>query len=468
MASFTEGLVEGMVTAFSKFSYLHVIALSSSRQYTGGTVDARVAGDELGARYVLEGSLRKAGDDIRLSMQLVDVTGGTHLWAETYGRSVAGTGLFELQDELTEKIVSTVADMHGVLLRSMIELVRRKAPDSLTPYEAVLLAYAYWQTMYVEEHAVARACLERAVEVAPHNSDAWACLAHMYIEEYKQSHNPLPDSVGRAIGAARRAIDLDSSNSLAFDALAQASYFGGDLSAFRTAAERAIALNPLAGYTTAFMGQLIAQTGEWDRGLTYTRRAMNLNPHHPGWYHFAPFWNHYRLGEYAEALDAIQKVNMPGYYWTHVALAAVNGQLGREKAASTAVREAVALLPDVGKQIEDDLVKWRLWDSLGPSFVEGLKKAGLEVAEPVEGAAPHRVHTSSDPSAGAEPKASSDASGGDVVAPEPSESIAVLPFTDMSAARDQDYFCEGMAEEILNALAGVGDEVLLRATEAAL
>jgi len=442
MESFSEGLVEGMVTAFARFSYLHLIGLSSTRQYAGGTVDVRVAGKELGARYVLQGSLRKAGDDVRLSMQLVDVESGTNLWAEAYDRNLRETSLFALQDELAEKVVATVADMHGVLLRSMIEATRTKPVESLTPNEAILRAYAYWLTMYEEEHAEARAALERAVETDPHNADAWACLAIIYIEEYKQNHNLLPKALERSVAAARRAIDLDSSNSVAFDALAQASFFGNDMSAFRIAAERAIALNPLAGYTVAFIGQLIAMAGDWERGLAYNRRAQSLNPRHAGWYHFAPFWDHFRKGEYEQALDEMQQVNMPGYHWTHVSLAAVNGLLGREKAAEKALQEALAMVPNVADEIADGLKLWHLWEEVGPSFIEGLKKAGLDFTgvEGIDAVEPDGTIATADPAA----------------AEESSESIAVLPFTDMSAARDQDYFCEGMAEEILNALSGVG------------
>ena len=121
LAALAEGLTEEIVTGLSRFSYLRVIARSSTARYAGEAVDVRSVGKELGARYVMEGSLRQAGTQLRLAVQLVDAVSGAHLWAETYDRAFSPDAVFELQDDLVPRIVSTVADMHGVLPRSMSE-----------------------------------------------------------------------------------------------------------------------------------------------------------------------------------------------------------------------------------------------------------------------------------------------------------------------------------------------------------
>jgi len=375
--AFAEGLVEDMVSAFSRFSHPQVVSLSASRQVASEQSDAREAGRKLGARYVLEGTVRRGADRLRLTMQLVDVSDGAQMWAETYDRKVAGDW-FDLQDDLAATIVSTVADWHGVLIRSMKVAVRRKRTEDLTPDEAVILTYVYWETESAELHAQVRTTLERAVEEDPHHSNAWACLAHMYIEEIKQGHNTLPDAAARSLEAARRAVELDPGSSMAFDALAQAQFFGDDMSGFRSSAERAIALNPLAADVVAFMGQLLALSGDWERGLAHNRRARERNPGHPGWYYFLPFWDCFRRGEYDQALAMIQQVNMPAYIWAPLGLAAVNGQLGREKAARAAAAEAVRLVPDIATRVEHGLRLWRFWEHCGPAFMEGLETAGLE------------------------------------------------------------------------------------------
>ena len=143
LTALAEGLAEDIVTGLSRFSYLRVISRSSTSRYAGQAIDVRTVGKELGARYVMEGNLRQAGAQLRVAVQLVDATTGAHLWAETYERPFRSEDLFALQDDLVPRIVSTVADMHGVLPRSMSDAVRNKAADQLTPYEALLHSFGY-------------------------------------------------------------------------------------------------------------------------------------------------------------------------------------------------------------------------------------------------------------------------------------------------------------------------------------
>src|SRR5450631_1070418 len=138
LTALADGLTEDIVTGLSRFSYLRVISHGSALRYAQGAVDVRSAGKELGARYIMEGSLRQAGSKLRLAVQLVDSESGAHLWAENYERTFSPEAIFELQDDLVPRIVSTVADMNGALPRSMSEAVRNKAPEQLSPYEAVL------------------------------------------------------------------------------------------------------------------------------------------------------------------------------------------------------------------------------------------------------------------------------------------------------------------------------------------
>lgn len=147
LTALAEGLTEDIVTGLSRFSYLRVIARSSTARYAGEALDVRSSGKELGARYVMEGSLRQAGTKLRLAVQLVDATTGSHLWAENYERAFSPEAVFELQDDLVPRIVSTVADTRGVLPQTMGEALRDKPPEQLTPYEALLRTFAYFQRM---------------------------------------------------------------------------------------------------------------------------------------------------------------------------------------------------------------------------------------------------------------------------------------------------------------------------------
>jgi TolB-like protein/tetratricopeptide (TPR) repeat protein len=379
VTALAEGLSEEIVIGLSRFSYLRVIARGSTLRYASEAVDVRSVGKELGARYVMEGSLRQAGSMLRIAVQLVDAGSGAHLWAETFDRTFRPEDIFALLDNVVPRIVSTVADTYGVLPHTMSEALRSRDPEQLSPYEAVLRSFAHFPRLCAEEHAAARAGLEHAVQQAPGYADAWAMLSMMYREEFTHRFNVLPDPVGRAFAAARRAVEAAPSNHLAYHALASAQYCRREYQAFRNTAERAIALNPMDGFTAAYLGIFTAYTGDWERGCALVERARGLNPHHPGWYWFPSCFDAYRKGDYRTALNFALKANMPGFWQTSLALATAHAQLGEREAASNAVRELLAVRPDYATNARQELSnRWY------PEFVElladGLRKAGLEIA----------------------------------------------------------------------------------------
>jgi len=380
LTALAEGLTEEIVTGLSRFSYLKVVSRSSTSRYANESVDVRSAGKQLSARYVMEGSLRQAGTRLRIAAQLVDTSSGAHLWAETYDRPFQSEAVFELQDGLVPRIVSTVADMHGVLPRSMSEVVRLKAPDQMSPYEALLRSFGYNERFTPEDLAEVRTCLERAVQQAPGNADCWAMLSLMYANEYGHWDNAGPDSLDRALRAARTAVEAAPLNSLPYYALAQALFFQREIPAFRVAAERAVSLNPMDGATAAFMGLLIAYAGDWERGCALSDKGSQLNPNHPGWYRYTAWHDAYRKKDYRKALDVALHLNAPKNYYTHAVLAICYAQLGQMEEARKALRDMLALKPNYaevarelhGRWIEPDLVE---------QLMDGLRKAGLKIAD---------------------------------------------------------------------------------------
>ena len=436
LTALAEGMSEDIVTGLSRFSYLRVIARGATLQLKSEAIDARAAGNALGARYVMEGNLRSAGTSLRVSVQLVDVNSGATLWAETYERAFKPEDIFALQDDLVPRIVSTVADSYGVLAHSMSGSLRSRAPDSLSPLEAVLRSFGYMERINPEEHAVTRAYLERAVEKAPDNADCWAMLAQLYVHEYSSGFNPRPDPIGRTLAAAQRAVAAGPSNHLAYHALAWAQHFNNDYDASRHAAERALALNPWDASTTARVGMLIAFMGDWEAGCALIERARQLNPNHPGFYWMPLAIDAYRRRDYQGALSAARKVNMPGYFYVNVLFVATHAQLGEREAAAKALRELLALRPDFAVTARFGLARFGFTAELVEHIIEGLQKAGMEF--PTGAAAPVKPTTEN-----ATPTATKDAS------------IAVLAFANRSASADDEYFSDGLADELLNVLAKI-------------
>ena len=434
LKALAEGLSEEIITGLSRFSYLRVIARGSTAKYSSESGDVRAIGKELGARYVMEGSLRQAGNKLRLAVQLVDAVSGAHLWAENYERTFSPESVFELQDELVPRIVSTVADAYGVLPYSMSDVVRSMALDQLTPYEALLRGIGYGYRVTPEEHAVARSCMERAVQQAPGYADGWAMLSLLYAEEYGLGFNAQPDPLGRALQAARRATDAAASNALAQTALARILFFRKEFQAMRSTAEQAMLLNPMDGAALAQLGSVLAYSGDWERGCDLLQRAMQLNPRHPGWYRFPLAWNAYRKGDYRGALNIALKINLPGFYATHELLAMVYGQLGERDAASQALSEMLKLMPNFGKIARAVKSMW-----FTPEMVElvldGLRKAGLEIEDEAGTSAAMKK-----PEAGA------------AVREDEGFWVAVLPFRGPGGDADLEALADGLTEDVTTGL----------------
>jgi TolB-like protein/Tfp pilus assembly protein PilF len=379
LTALAEAISAEIVTGLSRFSYLRVIARGSTSRYAGQATDLRTVGKELGARYVMEGSLRQAGPRLRFAVQLVDAVSGAHLWAENYERTFSPETVFELQDELVPRIVSTVADMHGVLPRSMSEAVRSRNPVELSPYEAVLRSFGYFDRITGEDLAAARSGLESAVRKAPASGDAWAMLALLCVQDYAQGFNLQTDALEKGLAAARRAVEVAPSNHLAHYGLAQALFFLKEFQSFRNAAERAVALNPMDGNALAFLGELLSYSGDCERGAALAARAKQLNPNHPGFYWFADFYNAYRQQDYRSALAAALNLNLPGHMGAHMVLAATYGQLGEREAAEKAVRDLLKLRPDFASIARGLLGQWWIPEYV-EQLIDGWRKAGLEIA----------------------------------------------------------------------------------------
>jgi tetratricopeptide (TPR) repeat protein len=189
----------------------------------------------------------------------------------------------------------------------------------------------------------------------------------------------MPGSLDRGLDAARRAVAAAPSSHLGYHMLAQALFFRRELPAFRNAAERAIALNPMDGCTVAFMGILLAYAGHWERGCALTRRAMTLNPNHPGWYRFALFNDAYRRKDYRGAVEVALQFNMPSYFYTHAVLAAAYGQLDERPAARRALAELLGQKPDFASIARRELGKWYIDPQLLEEMLDGLARAGLAI-----------------------------------------------------------------------------------------
>jgi TolB-like protein len=434
------------------------VATQSARSFKDSPLDIRQIAERLGARYVLGGSVRLSAAMARVSGHLIDATTGLHLWSETYDRKLTDVDMDAVQDEVTDRIASTVADQSGVLVRSMIQSIRGVPLRRATPRQLVLRCWGWDARPSASEHAELRAALGTYLLSQPDAPEIWAELAQLYIAEHGIGFNPLPDPLDRALRAARRAIEIDPGHQCGWLSLAIACFHLRDEAGLTAAAERAIGVNPRNSHVLAWLGNMLTCTGEHDRGCQLTERAIALNAAHPGWYHLGPFNRSFARHDFAGALHHARRINTPDLIWMHVAIAAAAGHLGLIREAAAAAHALAVLAPALAGDdtLREYLERW-YWDPDDVELVpEGMRRARAEPS--LDTAAPP---TAAD--APARQPARRSRSGSATATSGARVRIAVLPFADLSPAGDQGWLCDGIAEEILNTLARVdGIEVVAR------
>jgi TolB-like protein/Flp pilus assembly protein TadD len=384
---FSRGLTEDISAALSRFDDLTVL----SPRVTAGADDARAdpvrLGQDLGVRYVLSGSVRRAADAVRVSAELIDASTGAQLWSEHYDRDLTTAALFAIQDDIAQRVVATLADPTGVIAREAFRTTRRLPPESLEAYDCVLRAYRYFDVHTDAVHAEARDCLERVVVLEPGYSDAWAHLAYLYREEFLHRRNPRPEPLERALEAGKRAIELDGTNPMGHYALAMTYYSLRDFDAAYAAAERAIALNPNESTIQASLGTHIYYSGRWEEGLGVVRRAAALNPRHPTWLYGVLASDHYRRGDYTAALAEIKK-NTRHDTMRRIILVATYGQLGRVQDARAALEDLLLHSPEFAADPMAEIRRIYLSDEITEDFAAGLRLAGLDLGRSSPARAP--------------------------------------------------------------------------------
>jgi len=360
-----------------------VIARNSTFTYKGQAVDVRQVGADLGARYVLEGSVRRAADQIRVTAQLTDAKDGTHLWAETYDRDLATASIFEIQDEIAARVTAAVADSYGIIAQTALREIPDKTVENLTSYECVLRAYSHMLNQSEATYRAARACLETVTKDEPEYAQAWAMLAELYVDA-AAIWGDLPQSaIQDAIGFANRAIKLAPENQYAWYALTYAYFALGDKDQLLAVAPRAVDLNPDNAGVVGPVGTFMAAAGEWERGMEIINRSIELNPNYPSWINYAAV-TYYLLNEdYASALikanDYVARA--PDFYWAYVFSAATLGLMGKVDEAAFHLQKVRELNPEMESRMSEELSNWFFEDEPVAVVMEGLRKAGLVISD---------------------------------------------------------------------------------------
>jgi adenylate cyclase len=380
---FSDGISEEIVTSLSKFRELAVIAHHSMLTYKGTPLDAKAIGRELAVRYVLKGSVRRDGERLRVTAQLVDAATAAQIWAEQYDRGIAD--IFAIQDELTQKIVVTLVAHIG---KVELSRVRAKPPEEMAAYDYYLRGRGLIDESYRSKPGEAihgaRVQLEKAVALDPGYASALHALAHAYLLTYLEptDYAPLagqfqnPATLDHALALAQQAVALDGNLAQAHMRLAEILHWQYRRSESLAEWQRAFELNPnLAegSYITA-----LNHNGRAAEGIEYMQRIVRLNPFHSPRNVHQLGVAYFLTGRYAEALEAMRTANerMPNWRPTFVWHAAAAGQLGRTDEARAAAAQVLKLDPRF--TIAGWLHFLRLMrEEDSQRLADGLRKAGL-------------------------------------------------------------------------------------------
>jgi adenylate cyclase len=367
---FADGITEDIITELSKISTLLVISRNSTFTYKGKMAKAQDVCRDLGVRYVLEGSVRKAGQRVRITAQLIDGISGGNLWAERYDRGL--DDIFAVQDDVTEKIVLA---LEVSLVKNVKARRVRVEPVNPEAYDYVLRGREQYRLFSKEGNLNARRLYEKAIEIDPNYAEAYAGLAETYLHEWFRGS---PDALERAYKLVLRAKDLNPSLPLVYEALGNVQLFRKQQEQAVAAAERWIQIEPGNADAYANLAGALQFNGEPERVIQLIEKAIRLNPYYPFYYILYMGQAYLAMERYEEALEALQRTitRNPEALAAQVYLAACFGHLGQAALARQALSEVQRIYPGFSTAWVRALLPYkRAADT--DRLIEGLRKAGL-------------------------------------------------------------------------------------------
>ena len=372
---FADGLTEDIITALSLWRSFPVIARNSTYAYKGQSPDIRKVGAELGARYVVEGSVRRAGNRVRVTAQLINAENGHHVWAERLDRELAD--IFDLQDELSQHIAATIAPE---LEFSKVPDARIRTPQNLDAWELVQRGYGHVFTLEPDAIKKGRDYFEQAIALDPGYANAYRGLAWSYHRELWLDPSKFTGDISkRFMDAANRAVALDDTDCASHAILAMACFWWEDIDRGLAEARRAVELNPSDAHAHQVYGSALLLMGRPMEGMPSQERAILLSPRDPrqGVWFWTIGLSHLTAHQFDEAVDWSQRAiqRHAANPDAHLVLASALGHLGRAEDARAALESYAALMP---RKAERPGLIWRFKnESDNAHFLDGLRKAGL-------------------------------------------------------------------------------------------
>ncbi len=372
---FSDGITEDIITEMSRFRSLFVIARTSSFHYKGQSPKVQEVGRDLGVQYVVEGSVRKSANRVRVTAQLVEAETGNHLWAERYDRELED--IFALQAEIARTISATVVPEISHVEQ---ESARRKPPQSLGAWEWYHRGLWHFYRFTLEEFLEARRLFERAVELDPNFAAAHSGIAYTLVQEYMHStSDDRAELLKRALAAAHTSAAIDDHDAFVHFVLARTHAKGGELDIALAEAQKSIDLNPSFAYAYFGLGDVLMHLYRFEEAIEMFDTAARLSPRDPHTWTFIHHqaWPLLSLKRYEEAVDVERRALLSpnaGFY-PYLPLISALGHLGRQKEAKVAIEQLHELHP--GYSCATARKQLSITSDYGEQIIDGMRKAGL-------------------------------------------------------------------------------------------
>ena len=372
-----DGLTEDLITALSKYHWLRVVARNSCFAFKGQAVDVRRAAKELGAKYIVEGSVRRAGNRLRVTAQLLDGATGEHIWAERYDRDLED--LFALQDEINGMIVGRLEPEIGIVERKR---AIKKPTQNLGAWDCYHIGLAQMYCFTREGNLEAQRLLRRAIDLDPRFAQAHARLAYcMILEMVYFDARPAPEVLDEALRLAQNAVALDAEEAFGLMALGRVHIARREYELGQAACKAAVALNPSMGIAYCGMGDALAYSGRLADAIPCFEEAIRLSPHDPWRWAFYSYGAlaFILLGQLERAVEWARKaILVPNcQYWARAHLAAALGYLGRVAEAAATLAELKKLRPGFSLAFVREQLFYLESSEQIEHYLEGLRRAGL-------------------------------------------------------------------------------------------
>ncbi|MBW2670163.1 MAG: tetratricopeptide repeat protein, partial [Deltaproteobacteria bacterium] len=367
---FSDGLTEEIISALSSVPKLFVIARNSTFTYKGKPVKVQQVSRELGVRYVLEGSIRKSGDEIRITAQLIDALSGHHLWAERYDRNLSD--IFAVQDEITKKIITA---MQVKLTEGEQARVAAKGTKNLEAYLKCLQASEYIHQINIESIARAKQLAEEAIALDPEYAWAYYRLGQaLQVQVFVGGSKSPKQSIGKAIELVKKAIALDDNLAEAHGRLGYLYSMTRQYDKGIAQAEKAVALNPNSAMAYMMLGKTLSFAGRPEESIPVYKKAIRLNPIPTNFYFYSLGISYAFIGKYDEAITWCEKAVLqePDSLYARIMMTVVYSMSGRDEEARVQATEVLRINPKYSPK------SFHKNKADTDRFLSALHKAGLK------------------------------------------------------------------------------------------